>query len=146
MAHARIIQVSVERINESDRMNASDFDVDMLRYEIDDFDYCVDTSNRADDLKWFKEQLERVGFTLDGDTIIVGNDDSFLDKWRSEAVKAANELDLYKMRSLSSGVYFSGFYIYDNEIGYPIPLWAWAKDALETSPTFYVGGIIDYHL
>ena len=74
MAHARIIQVSVERINESDRMNASDFDVDMLRYEIDDFDYCVDTSNRADDLKWFKEQLERVGFTLDGDTIIVGND------------------------------------------------------------------------
>ena len=51
MAHSRIIQVGAERINESDRMNASDFDVDMLRYEIDDFDYCVDTPNRADDLK-----------------------------------------------------------------------------------------------
>lgn len=145
MAHSRIIQVSVERVNESDRMRASDFDEGMLHDEMDCFDYCVDTSNRADDLKWFKEQLERVGFALDGDTIIVGNDHSFLDKWRNEAVKAANELDLYKMRSIGSGVYFSNFYIYDEEFGYPVSLWAWAKDALERNPTFYVGGIIDYH-
>lgn len=148
MSHSRIIQVSVERLNESDRMHASNFDEDMLRCEIDCFDYCVDSSDRADDLEWFKEQLERVGFALDGDAITVGNDHSFLDKWKDEAVKAANEFDLYKMERLASGVYFSAFYIYDEYFGYPVPLWKWAKDVIEERreiEEFYVGGIIDYH-
>ncbi len=89
MAHSRI-EVSVEKSKQATTC-VHQILMRTCYMMIDYFDYCVDTSNRADDLKWL-EQLEMVGFALDGDAIIVSNDHSFLDKWRNEAVKAVTSL------------------------------------------------------
>lgn len=146
MSHSRIIQVSKNIVNENDRMRSSNFDMDVILRVVDGVDYVTEPdSSREEELKWFKEQLERVGFTLDGEEITVGKDETFLSDWREKAVEIAEEFDLYKMKEVASGVYFCAFYIYDDEIGYPMPLWAWAKDVLGTEQTYYVGGIIDYH-
>jgi hypothetical protein len=127
-------------------MRSSNFDMDVILRVVDGVDYVTEPdSSREEELKWFKEQLERVGFTLDGEEITVGKDETFLSDWREKAVEIAEEFDLYKMKEVASGVYFCAFYIYDDEIGYPMPLWAWAKDVLGTEQTYYVGGIIDYH-
>ena len=146
MSHSRIIQVSRNRVNETERMKADDLDVDMLRAEIDYFDYVIDSeSSREDDMGWLKQELSRVGFALDGEKINIGTSDSFLKKWKEEAIKIAEEFDLYRMREIGSGSYFSRFYIFDEEIGYPISLWLWAKKMFGESKTYYVGAFFDYH-
>ena len=146
MSHSRIFQVSKNRVNENDRIKASDLALDVLSREIDYLDYVKDSeSPRKEDLEWLKDQLKRVGFELKGEKILPSTDDSFLDEWRRECIKAAEELDLYEMARISSGIHFCSFYIYDKEFGYPKPLWVWAKDVLGTNQTFHIGGIIDYH-
>lgn len=146
MSHSRIIQVSKNIVNEKDRMRSSNFDMDVILRVVDGVDYVTEPdSSREEELKWFKEQLERVGFTLNGEEITVGKDETFLSDWREKAVEVAENFDLWKMKEVASGVYFSAFYIYDEEFGYLMPLWAWAKDVLGTEQTYYVGGIIDYH-
>ena len=145
MVHSRIIQVTRERIDKSEWLKAADLDLCQLRGEIERIDYVSDTDDREIELEWLRNQLERVGFTLDGENILSGCGTDFIERWRALSVEAAGELDLYKMKRLASGVYFSGFYIHDEDFGYPVPLWAWAKDVSGTNQTFYVGGIIDYH-
>lgn len=146
MSHSRIIQVSKNIVNEKDRMRSSNFDMDVILRVVDGVDYVTEPdSSREEELKWFKEQLERVGFTLDGEEITVGKDETFLSDWREKAVEVAENFDLWKMKEVASGVYFSAFFIYDEEFGYLMPLWAWAKQVLGNEQTYYVGGIIDYH-
>lgn len=146
MSHSRIIQVSKNIVNENDRMRSSNFDMDVILRVVDGVDYVTESdSSREEELKWFKEQLERVGFTLDGEEITVGKDETFLSDWREKAVEVAENFDLWKMKEVASGVYFSAFFIYDEEFGYLMPLWAWAKQVLGNEQTYYVGGIIDYH-
>lgn len=145
MSHSRIIQVTRKRVDKSGWLKAADLDLCQLRGEIECIDYVSDTDDRESELEWLRDQLERVGFTLDGENILSGCRTDFIERWRALSVEAAGELDLYKMKLLASGVYFSGFYIHDEEFGYPVPLWAWAKDVLGTNQTFYVGEIIDYH-
>lgn len=146
MSHSRIIQVSKNIVNENDRMRSSNFDMDVILRVVDGVDYVTETdSPREEELKWFKEQLERVGFTLDGEEITVGKDETFLSDWREKAVEIAEEFDLYKMKEVASGVYFCAFVIYDEEFGHLMPLWAWAKQVIGNEQTYYVGGIIDYH-
>ena len=146
MSHSRIIQVSKNIVNEKDRMRSSNFDMDVILRVVDGVDYVTEPdSSREEELKWFKEQLERVGFTLDGEEITVGKDETFLSDWREKAVEVAENFDLWKMKEVASGVYFSAFYIYDEEFGHLMPLWAWAKQVLGNEQTYYVGGIIDYH-
>lgn len=145
MSHSRIIQVTKNRIEKSEWLKAANLDLELLRCEIDFIDYVVDAENREDDLKWLKEQLKRVGFSLKGKKILINDKTDFLDKWKETAIEAAEEFNLYKMQQIASGVYFSAFYIYDEDFGYPIPLWEWAKEVVWTGKTFYVGGIIDYH-
>lgn len=146
MSHSRIIQVSKNIVNENDRMRSSNFDMDVILRVVDGVDYVTEPdSSREEELKWFKEQLERVGFTLDGEEITVGKDETFLSDWREKAVEVAENFDLWKMKEVASGVYFSAFFIYDEEFGYLMPLWAWAKQVLGNERTYYVGGIIDYH-
>ena len=108
----------------------------------------VPDSPREEELKWFKEQLKKVGFALDGEEITVGEDESFISDWREKAVEVAEDFDLWKMKAVASGAFFSGFFIYDEYYGYPVSLWKWAKDVIESRKevrNFYVGGIIDYH-
>lgn len=146
MSHSRIIQVSKNIVNENNRMRSSNFDMDVILCVVDGVDYITDPdSSREEELKWLKVQLDKIGFTLDGEKITVGKDDSFIDEWKEKAVEIAEEFDLCKMKEVASGVYFCAFYIYDDEIGYPMPLWAWAKRVLGNERTYYVGGIIDYH-
>ncbi len=146
MSHSRIIQVSKERVEENERLNSSSLELDELLHEIDGVDYVMEPdSSREVELDWLKEQLEKVGFTLDGEKITVGKDETFLSDWREKAIEVAEEFSLWKMKEVASGVFFSAFYIYDEEFGYLMPLWAWAKQVLGNEQTYYVGGIIDYH-
>lgn len=146
MSHSRIIQVSKNRVNENDRMRSSNFDMDVILRVVDGVDYVTEPdSPREEELKWFKEQLERVGFTLDGEEITVGKDKSFISDWREKAVEVAENFDLWRMKEVASGVYFCAFIIYDEEFGYLMPLWEWAKQVLGNEQKYYVGGIIDYH-
>lgn len=146
MSHSRIIQVTKERVEEDERLNSSSSEINECLQEINGVDYVTEPdSSREEELKWLKVQLDKVGFTLNGEEITVGKDETFLSDWREKAVEVAENFDLWKMKEVASGVYFSAFYIYDEEFGYLMPLWAWAKDVLGTEQTYYVGGIIDYH-
>ena len=109
-------------------------------------DYVMDPdSSREVELDWLKEELDKVGFALNGEEITVGKDETFLSDWREKAIEVAEEFSLWKMKEVASGVYFCAFYIYDEEFGYLMPLWAWARQVLGNEQTYYVGGIIDYH-
>ena len=146
MSHSRIIQVSKERVEENERLNSSSLEIEESLHEIDGADYVMEPdSSREVELDWLKEQLDKVGFTLDGEKITVGKDETFLSDWREKAVEVAEEFNLWKMKEVASGVYFCAFYIYDEEFGYLMPLWAWARQVLGNEQTYYVGGIIDYH-
>ncbi|KGF24822.1 hypothetical protein [Prevotella histicola] len=146
MSHSRIIQVSKERVEENERLDSSSLELDELLHEIDGVDYVMEPdSSREVELDWLKEQLDKVGFTLDGEKITVGKDETFLSDWREKAIEVAEEFSLWKMKEVASGVYFCAFYIYDAEFGYLMPLWEWAKQVLGNDQTYYVGGIIDYH-
>lgn len=146
MSHSRIIQVSKERVEEDERLNSSSSEIYERLQEINGVDYVMEPdSSREVELDWLKEQLDKVGFALDGEEITVGKDETFLSDWREKAVEVAENFDLWKMKEVASGVYFSAFYIYDEEFGYLMPLWAWAKQVLGNEQTYYVGGIIDYH-
>lgn len=146
MSHSRIIQVSKERVEENERLDSSSLELDELLHEIDGVDYVMEPdSSREVELDYLKEQLDKVGFTLDGEKITVGKDETFLSDWREKAIEVAEEFSLWKMKEVASGVYFCAFYIYDAEFGYLMPLWEWAKQVLGNDQTYYVGGIIDYH-
>lgn len=146
MSHSRIIQVSKERVEENERLDSSSLELDELLHEIDGVDYVMEPdSSREVELDWLKEQLDKVGFTLDGEKITVGKDETFLSDWREKAVEIAEEFSLWKLKEVASGVFFSAFYIYDEEFGYLMPLWEWARQVLGNEQTYYVGGIIDYH-
>lgn len=146
MSHSRIIQVSKERIEENERLNSSSLEIEESLHEIDGVDYVMEPdSSREVELDWLKEQLDKVGFTLDGEKITVGKDETFLSDWREKAVEIAEEFSLWKMKEVASGACFCAFYIYDEEFGYLMPLWAWARQVLGNEHTYYVGGIIDYH-
>lgn len=146
MSHSRIIQVSKERVEENERLNSSSLELYELLHEIDGVDYVMEPdSSREVELDWLKEQLDKVGFTLDGEKITVGKDETFLSDWREKAVEVAEEFNLWKMKEVASGVHFCDFYIYDEEFGYLMPLWEWARRVLGNEQTYYVGGIIDYH-
>ena len=146
MSHSRIIQVSKERVEENERLDSSSLELDELLREIGGVDYVMDpNSSREVELDWLKEQLDKVGFTLDGEKITVGKDETFLSDWREKAVEIAEEFSLWKLKEVASGVFFSAFYIYDEEFGYLMPLWEWARQVLGNEQTYYVGGIIDYH-
>ncbi len=146
MSHSRIIQISRNRVNEADRVKASDLNADMLRSEIECFDYVTESDDtRENDLLWLKNELEKIGFSLDGDKVIIGTNTKFLSRWKEEAVKVSEDLELSKLRSIANGAYFSAFYILDEDYGYPVSLWRWAKDTIGTNKESYVGGILDYH-
>lgn len=146
MSHSRIIQVSKERVEENERLDSSSLELDELLHEIDGVDYVMEPdSSREVELDWLKEELDKVGFALNGEEITVGKDETFLSDWREKAIEIAEEFSLWKMKEVASGVYFSAFYIYDEEFGYLMPLWEWAKQVLGNDQTYYVGGIIDYH-
>lgn len=146
MSHSRIIQVSKERVEENERLDSSSLELDELLREIGGVDYVMDPdSSREVELDWLKEELDKVGFALNGEEITVGKDETFLSDWREKAIEVAEEFSLWKMKEVASGVYFCAFYIYDEEFGYLIPLWEWAKQVLGNDQTYYVGGIIDYH-
>lgn len=149
MAHSRIIQVNEEKLSKNNHLTVEVFCDLNLGNSIEGFDYAIaPDSPREEELKWFKEQLEGVGFTLDGEKITVGEDETFLSDWREKAVEVAEDFDLWKMKAVASGAFFSEFYIYDEYCGYPVSLWKWAKDVIESRKevrNFYVGGIIDYH-
>ena len=80
-------------------------------------------SSREVELDWLKEELDKVGFALNGEEITVGKDETFLSDWREKAIEVAEEFSLWKMKEVASGVYFCAFYIYDAEFGYLMPLW-----------------------
>ena len=146
MSHSRIIQVSKERVEENERLDSSSLELDELLHEINGVDYVMEPdSSREVELDWLKEELDKVGFALNGEEITVGKDETFLSDWREKAIEVAEEFSLWKMKEVASGVYFCAFYIYDEEFGYLIPLWEWAKQVLGNDQTYYVGGIIDYH-
>lgn len=146
MSHSRIIQVSKERVEENERLDSSSLELDELLREIGGVDYVMEPdSSREVELDWLKEELNKVGFALNGEEITVGKDETFLSDWREKAVEVAENFDLWKMKEVASGVYFCAFYIYDAEFGYLMSLWAWAKQVLGNEQTYYVGGIIDYH-
>ena len=146
MSHSRIIQVSKERVEEDERLNSSSSEINECLQEINGVDYVMEPdSSREVELDWLKEQLDKVGFALDGEEITVGKDETFLSDWREKAVEVAENFDLWRMKEVASGVYFCAFYIYDEEFGYLMPLWAWAKQVLGNEQKYYVGGIIDYH-
>lgn len=146
MSHSRIIQVSKERVEENERLDASSLELDELLHEIDGVDYVMEPdSSREVELDWLKEQLDKVGFALDGEKITVGKDETFISDWREKAIEVAEEFSLWKMKEVASGVFFCAFYIYDEEFGYLMPLWEWARQVLWNEQTYYVGGIIDYH-
>ena len=146
MSHSRIIQVSKEKLRKNERLNSSSLEIEERLHEIDGADYVTDIeSSREEELDWLKAQLDKVGFTLDGKKITVGKEETFLSDWRKKAVEVAEDFDLWRMKKVASGVFFSAFYIYDEEFGYLMPLWAWAKQVLGNEQTYYVGGIVDYH-
>lgn len=146
MSHSRIIQVSKERIEEDERLNSSSSEIYERLQEINGVDYIMEPdSSREVELDWLKEQLDKVGFALDGEEITVGKDETFLYDWKEKAVEVAENFDLWRMKKVASGVYFCAFYIYDKEFGHLMPLWAWAQQVLGNEQTYYVGGIIDYH-
>lgn len=143
MSHSRIIQVSRNRVK---GMKVDGLNIDMLRAEIDNLDYVIDSdSSREEDMEWLKQELSRVGFSLDGEKINIGTSDLFLKKWKEEAIEAAEDLDLCKIREIGSGSYFSKFYIFDKEVGYPVSLWCWAKEVFGKDETYYVRAFFDYH-
>lgn len=146
MSHSRIIQVSKERVEENERLDSSCLEINELLHEIDGVDYIMEPeSSREKELDWLKAQLDKIGFALNGEEITVGKDETFLSDWREKAVEVAENFDLWRMKEVASGVYFCAFYIYDEEFGYLMPLWEWAKQVLGNEQTYYVGGIIDYH-
>lgn len=146
MSHSRIFQVSKNRVDETERVKANDLDIDILQREIEYLDYVVDSDEtRENDLLWLKKELEKIGFSLDGDKVIVGTDTQFLSHWKEEAIKAAESLALWKMGAIADGSNFSAFYILDDDYDYPIPLWYWAKEVVNSNEEYYVGGILDYH-
>ena len=146
MSHSRIIQVSKERVEEDERLDSSSLELDELLREIGGVDYVMEPdSSREVELDWLKEELNKVGFALNGEEITVGKDETFLSDWREKAIEVAEEFSLWKMKEVASGVYFCAFYIYDAEFGYLMSLWEWAKQVLGNEQTYYVGGIIDYH-
>ncbi|MFC2407565.1 MAG: hypothetical protein ACFNM8_01370 [Prevotella histicola] len=146
MSHSRIIQVSKERVEENERLDSSSLEIEERLHEINGVDYVMEPdSSREVELDWLKEELDKVGFALDGEKITVGKDETFLSDWREKAVEIAEEFSLWKLKEVASGVFFSAFYIYDEEFGYLMPLWEWARQVLGNDQTYYVGGIIDYH-
>lgn len=146
MSHSRIIQVSKERVEENERLDSSCLEINELLHEIDGVDYIMEPeSSREKELDRLKAQLDKIGFALNGEEITVGKDETFLSDWREKAIEVAEEFSLWKMKEVASGVYFCAFYIYDEEFGYLMPLWEWAKQVLGNEQTYYVGGIIDYH-
>lgn len=146
MSHSRIIQVSKERVEENERLDSSSLEINELLHEINGVDCIMEPdSSREVELDWLKEELNKVGFALNGEEITVGKDETFLSDWREKAIEVAEEFSLWKMKEVASGVFFCAFYIYDEEFGYLMPLWEWAKEVLGNEQTYYVGGIIDYH-
>lgn len=146
MSHSRIIQVSKERVEENERLNSFSLEIEERLHEINGVDYVMEPdSSREVELDRLKEELDKVGFALDGEKITVGKDETFLSDWREKAVEIAEEFSLWNLKEVASGVFFSAFYIYDEEFGYLMPLWEWAKQVLGNDQTYYVGGIIDYH-
>lgn len=146
MSHSRIIQVSKERVEENERLNSFSLEIEERLHEINGVDYVMEPdSSREVELDWLKEELDKVGFALDGEKITVGKDETFLSDWREKAVEIAEEFSLWKLKEVASGVFFSAFYIYDEEFGYLMPLWEWARQVLGNDQTYYVGGITDYH-
>jgi hypothetical protein len=149
MSHSRIYEVRTRKVVEEERITKFDYDFDKLHVEIPMMDYFLNSeAPREDDLEWLSQELERIGFPMDRDEITIGEDTAFLDEWKDAASDATEDLDLWKMRQIASGVYFSDMYIHDADNGAPIPLWAWAKDKIDSGEqgrTYYVGGILDYH-
>ena len=85
MSHSRIIQVSRNRAK---GMKVDGLNIDMLRAEIDNLDYVIDSdSSREEDMEWLKQELSRVGFSLDGEKINIGTSDSFLKNGKKKPLR-----------------------------------------------------------
>ncbi|WP_333615708.1 hypothetical protein [Bacteroides pyogenes] len=149
MSHSLIIHVSSSLVLENERITADNLCFDTIQVEIPLMDYFKDSDSlREDDLKWIGAELAKVGFKLNREEITMTVDTSFIDKWKDATAKAADEFDLWKMKKVANGTAFSSMYVYEEENGYPKPLWEWAYDYHTLGKgevKLYVGGIIDYH-
>jgi len=141
MSRSRIIQVSRK---EHYCLGLKGINEDSIYDRIDSVCYIQKSpSSREEDLCWFKKELEKAGFFLDGEKIVLNNNTHFLDLWRKEAVKAAEELDFDKMEKICSGAYFSEFVIYEESSGYPCALWEWLRLSFREKQAYYVGSIFE---
>lgn len=141
MSRSRIIQVSRK---EHYCLGLKGINEDYIYDRIDSVCYIQKSpSSREEDLCWFKKELEKAGFSLIGEKIVFNNNAHFLDIWRAEAVKAAEELDFDKMEKICSGAYFSEFVIYDESSGYACTLWEWLRLSFREKQVYYVGSILE---
>lgn len=150
MSHSRIFQVSRSPIAKEGRLLADDTEFDRFRVEIPLMDYFRDSeSPRNEDLSWLASELGKIGFSLSDGKITIGSDGAFISTWKEEAVKSAEKFDLFEMQNVANGTFFSDMCIYDEDDGYPKPLWRWAYGVLESQKprtVYHIGGILDYHL
>lgn len=141
MSHSRIIQVSRK---EHYCLGFKGINKDSIYENIDSVRYIQKSpSSREEDLCWFKKELEKAGFFLAGERIVFNNNTHFLNLWRKEAVRAAEDLDFDKMEKICSGAYFSDFVIYDESSGFSYTLWEWLRIFASKGQTYYVGSIFE---
>lgn len=155
--HGRIIQLSLDHIEEEDELTANDIIYDEDSHFIGHFaDYVVDSEKKTD-INWFIEFVGNshpVKYTEEEQSVIFneGFKESYFKKRFETFKKTAQEITLedfvtdkdvklYSLKSLMEDKY--SFYIWFDEMA--MTLDTFIRDYLEIGKKYYLGGTVDYH-
>ena len=161
--HSRIYELSKEPIPADDRFD--EYSVpEWFCVDIADYVDCIDERQRAGELEWL---ASRIGTSCkmdpDSETLTFASEvkESFF-KARYDAFKelaaqlaatpfeefigkAADDklgMNMYRFKQSYDDKF--GFYVYDKDTSELVTLDSWVR-TIDTSCSYYVGGIIDYH-
>lgn len=153
MAHSRIFQITREKIEDKeDYINSEFYDPALYSHFAD---YIEDVENEQDSLEWLDEKFKGL-FVRNGRELILLDISEFMDEFRTEIVKSAENLDMrdwltcYKLRKVQRCTHINcDFYI--NQEVYnttPVSFGMFIQDVYQNhkpGDKFYIGGILDYH-
>ena len=158
--HSRIFEFGITPIPEEDRIT----EYSLEQGDVPTADYYGKTDDRENDLAWLMDSFEGMARGLvkrDGDafTFLPGFKrayfaSEFKDFHRiakrlaalteEDFAEKSPELDVMRLRDTFDDQF--GFYICVSEDGYCKTLGDWVRWDVEEGKTYYVGGIIDYHV
>ena len=150
--HSRIFQISTKQLGRDDYLKSCQFDPE----EYSDFaDYIADgIADEDEELEWFADVMSDI-FDCDGRKLTLRDISGFIEEWKADVKKRANEFDpkgdgmsSYHLRhSVNDTHKRINFRFYDDDYGMMNTRRLIENVLLYHKPgdKFYIGGILDYH-